>query len=88
MKCTTMREYLYQRKRKYEETTGADVTSFRFNLSDGTNYELIYVCNGVKNGKLKSPTGNFEYFTSSDIGAYWSNIDLEAVTVEESELPK
>ena len=91
-----MREYLYQRKRKYlsledkqvEETTGADVTSFRFNLSDGTNYELIYVCNGVKNGKLKSPTGNFEYFTSSDIGAYWSNIDLEAVTVEESELPK
>ena len=62
--------------------------SFRFNLSDGTNYELVYVCDGVKNGKLKSSTGNFEYFTSSDIGSYWSNIDLEAVPVEESELPK
>ena len=75
-------------EKQVEETTGGDVTSFRFNLSDGTSYELIYVCDGVKNGKLKSSTGNFEYFTRSDIGSYWSNIDLEAVPVEESELPK
>ena len=74
--------------KQVEEITGADVTSFRFNLSDGTNYELVYVCNGVKNGKLKSSTGNFEYFTSSDIGSYWSNMDLESVPVKESELPK
>ena len=71
-----------------EETTGAKITSFRFNLSDGTTYELIYGCYGVKTGNLKSSTGNFEYFTSEDIGAYWSDIDLEAVAVEESELPK
>ena len=75
-------------EKQVEETTGWDVTSFRFNLSDGTNYELVYVCNGVKNGKLKSSTGNFEYFTSSDIGSYWSNMDLESVPVKESELPK
>ena len=75
-------------EKQVEETTGGDVTSFRFNLSDGTNYELIYVCNGVKNGNLKSSTGKFEYFTRSDIGSYWSNIDLEAVSVEENELPK
>ena len=75
-------------EKQVEETTGGDVTSFRFNLSDGTNYELVYVCNGVKNGKLKSSTGNFEYFTSSDIGSYWSNMDLESVSVKESELPK
>ena len=75
-------------EKQVEETTGGDVTSFRFNLSDGTSYELIYVCNGVKNGKLKSSTGNFEYFTRSDIGSYWSNLDLEAVPVEENELPK
>ena len=81
-------EDLSLKEKQVEETTGADVTSFRFNLSDGTNYELIYVCNGVKNGKLKSFTGNFEYFTSSDIGSYWSDIDLEAVPAEESELPK
>ena len=83
-----MFEDLSLEDKQVEETTGADVTSFRFNLSDGTNYELIYVGNGVKNGKLKSSTGNFEYFTSSAIGSYWSNIDLEAVPVEESELPK
>ena len=34
-------------EKQVEENTGGDVTSFRFNLSDGTSYELIYVCNGV-----------------------------------------
>ena len=33
-------------------------TSFRFNLSDGTSYELIYGCDGVKTGNLKSSTDN------------------------------
>lgn len=59
-----------------------------FNLSGGTSYELIYECNGVKKGNLKSSTGNFEYSTSVDIGSYWSNIDIDAVAVEESELPR
>ena len=53
--------------KEVEETAGAEITSFRFNLSDGTD--------------------NFEYFTSADISSYWSNTDLEAVPVEESELP-
>ena len=66
--------------KEVEETAGAEITSFRFNLSDGTSYELIY-------GNLKSSTDNFEYFTSADISSYWSNTDLEAVPVEESELP-
>ena len=84
-----MFEGLSLKDKKVEETAGADVTSFRFNLLDGTSYELIYVCNGVKSGKLKSETGNFEYFTSADIGAYWDDLDteLEATPVNESELP-
>ena len=57
-----------------EETAGADVTSFRFNLSDGTSYDLIYACYGVKNGELKSEAGGFKYFTSADIGSYWNNL--------------
>ena len=73
--------------KEVEETAGAEITSFRFNLSDGTSYELIYGCDGVKTGNLKSSTDNFEYFTSADISSYWSNTDLEAVPVEESELP-
>ena len=72
-----------------EETAGADVTSFRFNLSDGTSYDLIYACYGVKNGELKSEAGGFKYFTSADIGSYWNNLntDLEAIPINESELP-
>lgn len=75
--------------KEIEEITGAEVISFRFNLSDGTNYELIYGGHGVKNGSLKSPTGGFEYVTRADILAFWSNLnkELEAVPVEESELP-
>lgn len=74
--------------KEVEETAGAEITSFRFNLADGTSYELIYGCYAVKTGSLKSSTGNFDYFTSADIGSYWSNIDLEVVSVEESELPQ
>lgn len=72
-----------------EETAGVDVTSFRFNLSDGTSYDLIYACYGVKNGELKSEAGGFKYFTSADIGSYWNNLktELEAIPINESELP-
>lgn len=83
-----MFEGLSLKLKEVEETTGAEITSFRFNLTDGTSYELVYGCYGVKNGKLKSSTGDFEYFTSSDIGSYWYNIDLEIFPVEESELPE
>ena len=70
-------------------SAGAAVTSFRFNLSDGTSYDLIYACYGVKNGELKSEAGGFKYFTSADIGSYWNNLntDLEAIPINESELP-
>ena len=83
-----MFESLSLKNKAVEETTGAEITSFRFNLSDGTDYELIYGCYGVKNGSLQSSTGDYEYFTSADIGSYWYNTDLDAVPVEESELPK
>ena len=72
-----------------EETARAVVTSFRFNLSDGRSYDLIYACYGVKNGNLKSKAGGFKYFTSADIGSYWNDLnkELEATPVNESELP-
>jgi hypothetical protein len=74
--------------RRETDDTAVAVTSFRFNLVDGTSYELIYSYVGVPTGSLKSVTSNVEYLTSADIGSYWSNIDLEAVGVEEIELPK
>ena len=80
-------EALPLEQKEVEETTGAEITSFRFNLADGTDYALVYGSYGVKTGNLKSSTGDFEYFTSADIGAFWTNTDLEAVPVDESELP-
>ena len=70
------------------DTSGGSTIRFIFNLVDGTNYELTYIGHGIKNGTLKSSTGNFEYFTIADIYGFWITIDLEAVTVEENELPK
>ena len=70
-----------------KETAGATTTSFRFNLENGTNYELTYIGYGVKNGTLKSSTNDFEYFVIADIGSTWNNINVEVVQVEASELP-
>ena len=53
-----------------EETAGADVTSFRFNLSDGTSYDLIYACYGVKNGELKSKAGGFKSVSYTHLDVY------------------
>ena len=82
-------ESISYKLKKADEVVGGETTSFRFNLSDGTMYELIYRSYGVKNGILKSPTDGFEYFTSADIGWNWRwlNEDLVAVEVDKSELP-
>ena len=82
-------ERISYKLKKADEVVGGETTSFRFNLSDGTMYELIYRGYGVKNGILKSPTDGFEYFTSADIGWNWRwlNEDLVAVEVDKSELP-
>ena len=68
------------------DTSGGSTISFTFHLVDGTAYELTYIGYGIKNGILKSSTGNFEYYTLADIGGFWFITDLEAVTAEGSEL--
>ena len=73
--------------KKAKETAGT-TTSFRFNLTDGTSYEMVYTCFGVKRGSLKSTTGNFEYFATSDIGAVWGNVTAKAAQAKSGELPK
>ncbi|MFV0342967.1 MAG: hypothetical protein ACK5JH_08730 [Anaerocolumna sp.] len=81
-------ENLTLKDKETEDTVGGGVTSFRFNLLDGTNYELIYVPQGVKKGRLSSSTEEFDYFTSADIEGYWSDFDIESNPVSEDELPK
>lgn len=69
-----------------EQTAGGTATSFRFRLHSGSDYEIIYVSYGVKNGELKSPHA-FHYRTAADIGSIWNQLDYEAVAVEAVELP-
>ena len=85
----TFSELQLQNRKTDITAVGSSVTSFRFNLSDGTNYELIYVGYGVKDGELFSGTGNFRYFTSADIGWYWRwlNESYEAMPASVEELP-
>ena len=73
--------------RKTEPVAGGAVTSFRFNLSDHTNYEIIYCAEAVKKGRLKLPAEQQDYFTSADIGGCWDGCAYEAVDTGESELP-
>lgn len=47
---------------------------FVFHLNDGTQYDLTYLSGGVKHGRILSTAGNFDFFTSSDIGWIWSNL--------------
>lgn len=85
----TMFTELSLRAKIVKNTAGEETTAFRFHLSDGTVYELIYTSYGAKNGELGSPTGGFKCFTSADIGWYWTSLNeaLTAVAAAENELP-
>lgn len=75
------------KENKLEAAAGADVTSFRFNLTDGTDFEMIYVSHSVKKGEIKTSNG-FEYQTTADVGAIWNNCDSDSISVEEDTLPQ
>ena len=70
-----------------EPTAGGSVTSFRFNLSDGTSYEVIYSAVAVKAGRVITTGMEQDFFTSADIGAFWGSYDYEVITASEDELP-
>ena len=86
--------YLYEsfqsimmQDRDVEDREIHNVAIFRFNLPDGTKYDIIYTGYGVKNGEVKT-SGGSNYFTSADLGGKWQNISAEAVPADESELPE
>lgn len=73
--------------KKVEPVTGTSTTSFRFRLSDGTVYEIVYTSIAVKSGRIRTTGSGQDLFTSADIEASWSNCNYEAVPAAESELP-
>lgn len=70
-----------------EPSSGGAVTSFRFNLSDGTVYEIIYGEIAVKSGRIITTGMEQDLFTSANIQASWETYDDKAVAVSEDELP-
>ncbi len=62
------------------------ITSFRFHLADGTDFEVIYTCYGVKTGTIQSSYA-FDYQTSSDVGGIWSTFDVPITSADEETLP-
>ena len=57
-----------------DSTNDGSTIKFVFDLSDGTNYELVYIGIAIKKGYLQSETSDFYYFTSSDIIGVWANL--------------
>ena len=67
-------ENLQLEEKELEPSEGAMVTSFLFQLADGSSYDLEYSGYGVKKGMLVSEAGGFAYFTKADIGGFWNLI--------------
>ena len=74
------------KENRLDPVAGSDVTSFRFHLTDGTDFEIIYISHGVKKGELKS-SQLFDFQTSSDIGAVWNHYGGEPEHAPEDVLP-
>lgn len=70
-----------------EPSVGGSVISFRFNLSDGSAYEIIYGETAVKAGRIITTDLEHDFFTSANIEAFWERYDNEAVAASEDELP-
>lgn len=75
-------ESMTLQEKEVDEMADAAVTTFLFHLSDGTEFDLSYTGNGVKNGALKSSAGDFEFFTAADVGGYWKNLPYDTTAVE------
>ena len=75
-------ESMTLQEKEVDEMADAAVTTFLFHLSDGTEFDLSYTGNGVKNGALKSSAGDFEFFTAADVGGYWMNLPYDTAAVE------
>ena len=75
------------RNQETEPVAGGTVTSFRFHLSDGTAYEVIYSAIAVKSGRIWATGMDQDYFTSADVGGIYNAYHNEAEAAAEGELP-
>ena len=74
------------RQNRLAEVAGSTVTSFRFHLTDGQFFTVLYADHGDGAGTLRSSYA-FDYQTTADIGRLWAECDYDAVPVDEAFLP-
>lgn len=73
--------------KKIEKLAGGSTTSFRFNLTDGTSYDVIYSTGAVKSGAINLTNDEMTWFTAADIESLWDNCNVESIKADENELP-
>ena len=72
------------RSSEAEQLDDVPVASFSFELSDGTEYEILYAGIAVKTGILCSEDGGFCYSCSSDLVGIWNRLNAGETAETES----
>lgn len=70
-----------------EPAAGGSTTSFRFNLSDGTSYEIFCSETSGLSEKIYFSNSDRNYSTTADIEKIWYNYDYKVEQIPENELP-
>lgn len=82
----TLQDINVKRNSNSVSKAGSTTLSFRFNLYDGTKFEIIFTSFGVKDGTIRS-SYVFDYLTTSDVDAIWGQYDYEVEQAIENQLP-
>ena len=82
----TLQDINVKRNSNSSAKAGSTTLSFRFNLYDGTKFEIIFTSFGVKDGTIRS-SYVFDYLTTSDVDAIWGQYDYEVEQAIENQLP-
>ena len=76
------------KEEKAELFEGGETTSFRFNLNNGSVFEVIFTSLGEGlGGPIKFSTSTTKYVAVTNIGAVWDECSSAAIPIKESKLP-
>ncbi len=67
-------------EKEWDRIPDCDGYSIAFNLKDGSQYDLTYYPIAVKEGRLVSAAGAFDYCTTSDVLGFWESLYGSAST--------
>lgn len=83
---TTFRSLSLREDSADPDQYGANISAYRFHLSDGRTYLVVYEGYGIKDGILTTEDMD-SYFTTADINGVWTNLTVDAEGCPAGELP-